>query len=136
MRIPDHDSQLKKEGIEVMKIKRIDLQLVVKGIKVINNRLDKLIKAVENSAGKTTAKKKTAPKKKVLKKKTAVKKTAQSPTAFDTVVKIISGSKQGTTTSKIKEKTKFDDKKIANIIYKAKNRGLIKTVSKGVYKKA
>ena len=118
-----------------MKIKRIDLQLVVKGIKVINNRLDKLIKAVETSAGKGTVKKKSAPKKKVLKTKTAVKKTAQPVTAFDTVVKIISGSKQGVNASKIKDKTSFDDKKIANIIYKAKNRGLIKSVSKGVYRK-
>ena len=74
--------------------------------------------------------------KKTAKKASTPKKAADQVTAFDTVVQIVAGSKQGVNTSQIKEKTGFDDKKIANIIYKAKNRKLIKSVSKGIYSKA
>jgi len=121
-----------------MKTLKIDLQLVVKGIKAINSRLDKAIKAVENATAKASGAKKAPAKanKKPVKKGSTAKKTATSATAFDSVVEIITRSKQGVNTSQIKEKTKFDDKKIANIIYKAKNRKLIKSVSKGVYVKA
>lgn len=118
-----------------MKTLKIDLKLVVKGIKAINSQLDKVIKAVEDSTKKSKTTKKQAPKKKASTKKAAAKKDDQA-TAFDTVVKIIAKSKQGVNTSKIKDKTGFDNKKIANIIYKAKNRKLIKTVSKGLYTKA
>lgn len=133
---PDHGSQLKKEGTEVMKRLKIDLQLVVKGIRAINNRLDKAIKAVENATPKGSSKKTVSTKKKTAKKASTPKKAADQVTAFDTVVQIVAGSKQGVNTSQIKEKTGFDDKKIANIIYKAKNRKLIKSVSKGIYSKA
>ena len=118
-----------------MKKLTIDLKLVVKGIKAINSRLDKAIKAVEGAAAKTSKKEKAPAKKKTAKKGSSVKKAAGADTAFDTVVKIIARSKQGVNTSQIKTKTGFNDKKIANIIYKAKNRKLIKSVSKGVYVK-
>ncbi len=119
-----------------MKKLKIDLQLVVKGIRAINNQLDKAIKAVEGSAAQGFSKKKKVSGKSAKKGSTAGKKTADSATAFDTVIQIISRSKQGIDTSKIKEKTGFDDKKIANIIYKAKNRNLIRSISKGIYVKA
>lgn len=118
-----------------MKRMKIDLKLVVKGIKAINSRLDKAIKAVESSTAKTEKKTKAPAKKKTAKKSSSVTKKAGAETAFDSVVNIISRSKQGVNTSQIKDKTGFNDKKIANIIYKAKNRKLIKSVSKGVYVK-
>jgi hypothetical protein len=118
-----------------MKKVKIDLQLVVKGIKAINNQLDKAIKAVESTTAKSGKKKKAPAEKKTAKTGSSAKKTAGAETAFDAVVKIISRSKQGVNTAQIKSKTGFDDKKIANIIYKAKNRKLIKSVSKGVYVK-
>ena len=93
------------------------------------------IKSVENSTKAEAVKKKAATKKKVVKKKTPAKKAAQKATAFDTIVGIIVKSKKGVNTSQLKAKTGFDDKKIANIIYKAKNRELIKSISKGVYTK-
>jgi hypothetical protein len=136
VRNPDHGSQLKKEGIEVMKKMKIGLQLVVKGIRLINNQLDKVIKAVEGSAVHGLSKKKAVSGKSAGKKTTAGKKSADPATAFDTVIQIISKNKQGIDTSKIREKTGFDDKKIANIIYKAKNRKLIRSTSKGIYVKA
>ena len=70
------------------------------------------------------------------KKASVPKKASDQATAFDTVVRIVAESKEGVNTSQIKEQTGFDDKKIANIIYKAKNRKLIKSVSKGIYSKS
>jgi hypothetical protein len=85
---------------------------------------------------KQAAKKKAAPKKKTAKKKAPVKKTAEGPTAFETVVDIISKSNEGVDVATIATKTGFDSKKIANIIYKANKKGLIKSAKKGVYVKA
>ncbi len=119
-----------------MKKMKIDLQLVVKGIRAINNQLDKAIKAVEGSAGKGFSKKTKVSEKSSRKSNASGKKAADPGTAFDMVIEIISRSKQGIDTSKIKEKTGFDDKKIANIIYKAKNRNLIRSISKGIYVKS
>lgn len=119
-----------------MKKMKIDLQLVVKGIRAINNQLDKAIKAVEGSEVQGFSKKTKVSGKSSKKNKTTGKKAADPGTAFDMVIEIISRSKQGIDTSKIKEKTGFDDKKIANIIYKAKNRNLIRSISKGIYVKS
>jgi len=73
-------------------------------------------------------------------KKTAVAKKAANPsdktTAFGSVLGIISRSRKGVNVSQLKTKTGYDAKKIANVIYKAKKRGLIKSEKKGVYVKA
>jgi hypothetical protein len=114
-----------------------DLQAVSKEIKALTKKLDRLVKSVGGGSKKAPAKKKGASRKKpAVKKKTSAKKTASKATAFDTVITLISRSQTGVNTSQIKAKTKFDDKKIANIIFKGKNRGLIKSISKGIYKKA
>ncbi len=125
-----------------------ELLSVSKNLKALGSKIGKIIKAVEKAekskpkAGKKTAAKKkpAAKKKKVVKKaaakkKTAAKKAAGEPTAYSTILGIIGRSKSGVNTSQLKAKTKFDDKKIANLIYKAKKQGKIKSVSKGVYKK-
>jgi len=120
-----------------MKKLKKDLQAVSKEIKALTKKLEKLVKSASGSGKKAPAKKKNASRKKTAaKKKTPAKKTASTATAFDTVVTLISRSKKGVNTSQLKARTGFDDKKIANIIYKAKNRGLIKSVRKGIYKKA
>ncbi len=128
-----------KGGITKMKK---ELLSVSKQLKTLESKIGKIIKTLEKSekskAGKKpAAKKKTAAKKKkVVKKTTPKKKTAEAPTAYSTILGIIRRSKTGVNTAHLKAKTKFDDKKIANLIYKAKKQGKIKSVSKGVYKKA
>lgn len=134
-----------------MKKLKSDLQVAAKQAKALNAKLDKLIKEVAKLSKPAAAKKKAAPKKKPVakkkvvtkkkapaKKKTAAKKKAPvkkaaAPTAFDAVLKVIKGSKAGVSTGQIKAQTKFNDKKIANIIYKAKKQGKIKSKSKGIY---
>jgi len=114
-----------------MKKLKKNLQAVSKEIKVLIKKLERLAKSAGGGGKKAPAKKKGA-----ARKKPAAKKAGSKATAFDTVVTLVSRSKKGVNTSQLKAKTGFDDKKIANIIYKAKNRGMIKSISKGIYKKA
>jgi hypothetical protein len=84
------------------------------------------------------AKKKAVKPKKVVKKvvKKAVKKAAPKKpvvSATEKVFKIIKLSKKGVGTVKIKQATRFNQKKIWDAIYRLKKRKLVKSVEKGVY---
>ena len=66
------------------------------------------------------------------------KKVAKRPTkvtAIDTVLKIIQNRKKGITTDEIKKRTGFKEKKIWDIINRAKRQGKVKSLGKGVYVK-
>jgi hypothetical protein len=69
------------------------------------------------------------------KKETAPKK-AKEMTAGDTVLNIISKSKEGVDTASLQKETGFTTKKIHNIVYKLKKQGKITSERKGFYKKA
>ena len=69
-------------------------------------------------------------------KKAAVKKPATEVTAYDTFLGIINKRNKGVSIKELKTRTGFDDKKIANLVYKAKKQGKIKSEQKGIYKKA
>lgn len=56
-------------------------------------------------------------------------------TATDTVLLVIKSSKTGVTTADIAEKTGYDRRKIANIIYTLRKLNKITSPSRGVYKK-
>jgi len=86
-------------------------------------------KAVKKTAVKKVAAKKAAP------KKAASKKVAPA-TAADTLLTIIKRSKKGFGTAALMEKTGYNQKKIANLVFKLKKQGKIKSVNKGVYVKA
>ena len=138
-----------------------ELQAAKKELKALSKRVDKLMaalqkadakpkkkatpkKAVKKSAPKKTSKKavakKAAPKKTVAKKtapkKAAPKKAAAKVTAADTVLKVISGLKNGTDTAGLMKKTGFDKKKVANIVFKLRKQGKITSPKKGLYVKA
>ena len=57
-------------------------------------------------------------------------------TAADTVLAIINRSKKGVDSANLAKKTGFDKKKVANIVFKLRKQGRVKSVSKGVYTKA
>lgn len=134
------------------------INAIQKEVKNIKDRLEKFIKEL-SKIGKTKvtkkapskkapvkkaavakktapAKKKPAPKKKPVKKTAAAKQTAGTGTAFALVVDLIHKSEAGIDTKTLMEKTGFDFKKISNIVFKARNKGLIKSVKKGIYEKA
>ena len=95
---------------------------------------------VRKPAPRKPAPRKTAAKAKVVKKAPArAAKKAATPkrvTAVDTILTIIGRSKKGVSVATLKTKTKFNDKKIANIVYKLKKQGKIKSAAKGLYIKA
>jgi len=151
----------KKMAVDLKK----QLQQVSKEIKALSKKVDKLVTAAgkvskpkkaaakkaapkkaaakKTTAKKTTAKKtaaKKAPAKKAVAKKKVAKKApakkAAKVTAADAVLKVINRAKKGVNTANLMKKTGFDNKKVANIIFKLKKQGKIKNPEKGLYVKA
>ena len=118
-----------------MKNLKKDLQTVNKELKALVKKTESLMKAVDKieKAQATKAVAKSA-RKTAVKPKKPVKK-AGLPTAYDTFLGFINKSKKGLSVEQLKSKTGFNDKKIANLVYKAKKQGKIKIAGKGVYMK-
>ena len=123
-----------KEVEKILRALSDGMKTLAKGVETIAEKVDVLAKeqaAQELSAkpsGRHTAKK-TASKK-------APSKKAKAPSATEEVLKIISRSQKGVSTATLKKKTGFNDKKIHNVIYRLKKTGKIRSIDKGVYKKA
>jgi predicted Rossmann fold nucleotide-binding protein DprA/Smf involved in DNA uptake len=116
-----------------MKNLKKSLQSVNKDLNALSKKVDKIIVAASKLEKPNTIKKKAV--KKVAIKKPAVKKVVKL-TAADTMFAVIKRSKKGVGVAELMKKTEFDLKKTYNIIYKLKKQGKIKSVEKGVYKKA
>ncbi len=135
-----------KEMQSLLKMVSDGLKTLAQGVEAIAEKVDEAAKT--KSAGKAKGKKQPAPVKKaksVSKKAKAVKKPApkvakkkavKPATAVDTVLNIIRRSKKGVNTAAIKAKTGYDQKKVANIIFKLKKQGKINAMQKGVYVKS
>ena len=130
----------KGEDKMTMNLKK-NLESLNKGLVALAVKVDKIIAAVDKLHKPAVAKKpkakavKPKPKKKAVAKKPAVKKVTKE-TAADTVLNIIKKSKKGVGTAALMEKTGFNQKKIANLVFKLNKQGVIKSVAKGVYVKA
>ena len=128
-----------KEVQSLLKIVADGLKTLAQGVEAIADKVDEAAKtkvpAKPRGKKPSTVAKKAKVAKKPVPKPTRgkVKKTA---TAAESVLNVISSSKTGINTAGIKEKTGFDQKKVANIIYKLKKQGKIKTAQKGVYEKS
>ena len=123
-----------KELQSVLNIVSDGLKTLAKGVEAIAEKVDE----VSKSQGVVKAKKKkpsTSAKKVKSAKKAAKKKTVKPATDTDKVLTIIGRSKKGVSTATIMAKTGFDQKKIANIIYRLRKQKKIKSVDKGVYTK-
>jgi seryl-tRNA synthetase len=118
-----------KEGVAGMKNLKKDLQAVNKELTALIKKTEALMKAVDKIGTQKTEQK---PKEK---KVSAVKKTG-TKTAFDTVMGVIYRYRKGVSVARMQEITGYDAKKIANIVFKGKKRGQIKSIDKGVYLKA
>jgi len=140
-----------------------DLQAVKSGIKALEKKLEKLLKAHAPmpKAKKATQKKvvkkaktvkkapakkapaKKAPAKKTLAKKVSAKKApakkavaqkkATQVTATDKILQIVKRSKKGVDVPTLKKKSGFDDKKVRNIVFRASKEGKIKKSGRGLY---
>jgi len=127
-----------KGGNLMAKNLKKDLMAVNKAIKALSKKIEKMIvvadtlesaKAVKKAKTKTV--KKAPAKEKTIKAKPAATKKALQATAADTVFGFIKRSKKGINTGALVVKTGFNQKKIANIIYKLKKQGNIKSFGKG-----
>ena len=136
-----------------MKEYEVVIKTVVEGLRSIAQGVEKIAEKLEESAPnrKSKAKRKAATKpagknktgtkaaakpKKTLTRKAPAQKTIKKETAAYTVLSIINRSKKGVDSATLSKKTGFDKKKIANIVFKLRKSGKIKSVSKGVYTKA
>lgn len=136
-----------KEIDVILKSLSDGLKAVAKSVEAAAKQVETLSKS-RTKKTKTPANKKTAVRKPVRKAapkrkaaKAAPKKAAKKPaskrvTAVDTIYTMISRSRKGVAVADLKSKTGFNDKKVANIVYKLKQQGKIKSVAKGVYSKS
>ena len=122
-----------------MKKLKKDLRGVLKSLKTLARKTEKLVKVVDKlekvqavDKRRPRAKKAITTKKAPAKKKGAVKKTV-ALSATDQVVKIIKGWKKGVGVPTLIKKTGFEDKKIRNILNRASKQGKIKRAGRGIY---
>ena len=123
-----------KKGENKMNLKK-DLQAVNKELNTLSKKIEKMIVVVDKLVKPKAAPSKPA-KKKVAVKKPASEKSAGEVTAADTVLGVIKRSKKGIDTAALMEKTGYNQKKVANIVFKLRKQGKIKNEGKGVYMKA
>ena len=141
--------ELTREENKMTKKLKKDLQAVNKELNALVKKTESLLKAVDKLEKSKAAKKpkakptkakavKKASVKKVAVKKAAAKKPVpkKAATAIDTVLAIINRYKKGVGTAALMEKTGYNQKKIANLVFKLRKQGKIKTVVKGIYLKA
>jgi len=123
-----------KELQSVLNIVSDGLKTLAKGVEAIAEKVDEASKS--QSVVKPKKKKPSTSAKKVkTAKKPAKKMSVTSATDTDKVIAIIGRSKKGASTATIMQKTGYNQKKIANIIYRLRKQKKIKSVDKGVYTK-
>lgn len=127
-----------KELESMLKIVSDGLKTLAKGVEAIAEKVDEAAKSqgpvkTNRKKSSTATKKAKAAKKPV--QKAAKKKEVKSTTASDKVLEIIARSKKGVGMAVIMKKTGYEQKKVANIIYRLRKQGKIKSVAKGVYTK-
>ena len=124
-----------------MKNLKNNLQSLSKDLKALAKKTDSLIAAVDHLEKSKTAEKlqfkpaKTKTAKKAPARKAAATRTGPI-TAADIVLGIIDVANKSVNTATLMKKTRFTEKKIANLIYKLKKQGKIKSAGKGIYVKA
>ena len=117
-----------------MTIYKKDLQALNRDVKALGKKMEKLIKEFDKSQKAKATKKVTAKTtKRAPAKKASAKKRTPKLTATDQVLKIINRSKKGVDAPTLMNKTRFDAKKIRNILHRNYKLGKIKRVAIGIY---
>ncbi len=116
-----------------MKALARDLKNIGKALKSLTRKTEGIAKKLDRPGKVKPAKKRTKVKARA-KKKVVAKKTAKA-TAIDTILVIIRKSKKGVDVATLKKKTRFDNKKIYNVINRLKQQGKVKSSGMGVYVK-
>ena len=114
------------------------LQSISKSLKALTQKVEKTQKRIEKSEIRPAKTKTKSAKPKPVKKAPRIKleKPDEGATAYSLFLKVLEDSDAGVSKAELKSKTGFNDKKIANLVYKAKKQGKIKPAGRGVYVKA
>ena len=123
---------------QVLQEIQMELHSVVKNIQQLAESVGNIVTAIEKltKADSPRLKAKRAPvRKKVVVKNGVVEKIKRVP-ATQIIYDIIQKSAQGMGTAALMKATGFNQRKIHNITFRLKNNGKIKSVGRGVYKKA
>ena len=123
-----------KELQSVLSIVSDGLKTLAKGVEAIAEKVDEVSKS-QGAVKPKTAKRSASTGKVKAGKKASKKKTATAATDTDKVLALIGRSKKGVSTATIMQKTGYNQKKIANIVYRLRKQKKIKSVDKGVYVK-
>ena len=120
-----------------MKGLKRDLQSLLKRLRSLTQKTERIAKDLEKvekarTAKRPKAKARVKPGKHKIAGKVVVRKPA-NVTAIDTVMGIIKKSKKGVDTTRLKEKTGFDDKKIWNAVNRLKTMKKVKSKGRGLY---
>ena len=122
-----------------MKALKSNLQSVVKSLKALTQKTEKIAKRLDrleivkpSKKRRAKARVKAKPAKKSVTRKVAVKRRTMV-TASDTVMSIIKGSRKGVDTATLQRKTGFNNQKIRNNIFKLTKQRKIKRAGRGVY---
>jgi type II restriction/modification system DNA methylase subunit YeeA len=134
-----------------MKKLQTQIKTIAKNLSTLAAKLEKLNSQLATKPAKAKAapakkkaaakpKKKAAAKAKAPKAKKAAAKKAPAAagknTVLENVLDVIAKSKSGATIANLKSKTNLESRQLSNALYKLSKKGMIKTVSRGVYVKA
>ncbi|MFH2218823.1 MAG: hypothetical protein ABII68_04070 [Pseudomonadota bacterium] len=112
---------------------------MAQGVEALAEKLEKMAKSQKDVKAKKKDTAEDKPSKKAVAPKPAKKavpKKEKPMTAADTLLGVVKRSRKGIDTATLIEKTGYNQKKVANLIFKLKKQGKIKSVKKGVYVKA
>ena len=115
-----------------MKALKRDLDSVLKGLRTLTAKTEKLAKKLEALEAPKPARAAGARGRGRVAKK-AAGRPARKETAIDAVFGIIKRSRKGIDTASLKDKTGFEGRKIRDLIYRLRKQGRIKTTGRGVY---
>ncbi len=125
-----------------MKQLKREFKSVLKSLKALSQKTEKMIKTLDKLEKSQMGKKtrvKAKPKAKAI-KKAPVRKLAASKktklTAADTILSVIKKSRKGVDNAALTKKTGLEGRKIWDITYRLKKQGKIKKDRKGLYVKA
>ena len=125
-----------------MKQLKREFKSVLKSLKALSQKTEKMIKTLDKLEKSQMGKKtrvKAKPKAKAI-KKAPVRKLAASKktklTAADTILSVIKKSRKGVDTAALTKKTGLEGRKIWDTTYRLKKQGKIKKDRKGLYVKA
>jgi hypothetical protein len=122
-----------------MKAVKKELKAVIKGLKILAQKTEKIEMELSKVSAETVlaaARRRAAMRARGAKRRSpqrVVARRGRGMTATDAVYAIIKRGGKGVTTTQIKRKTGFDDKKIWNVINRLKTLKKIKSARRGIY---